>query len=145
MDVNFCKNWIGDGNLGENQYCRSCSSEPCKVLWRIVKEFSNSSNGSSIDLPKTKDFVLNPSQNEQMVYFHRSRTSTNIPLPKEDFLYFVKTGWSKMGSGNQRYSIEVAPTGTRKSPYVDSLFELIQSLPGGSDAIKAVKSIPKKN
>ena len=136
MDTRFCQFWEGDE---KSKHCRVCTlpGEPCYELWKFVCQlaseqiiFTNYIRGKAfghkyrIESPQGEVCYL------QMLQGKESR----FQLPMEDFLYVTITG---KGGINQ------TPSGTRQSPFVNLLLEIIATDPEGEYAIKMVRKDPK--
>lgn len=133
MDTDFCRNWKGSGVPPENKYCRDCASEPCIELWKIVKIFASQNNYEGITTrTKTgKRFRLytTAEQSEHTCRFQslsEDRKGTPWNIPKEDFLYVMKTGYNN------------TPSQTRQKSHVEPIVDLIKQLDKGRHLIRAV-------
>ena len=126
MEKDFCRNWKGSGVPPENKYCRDCPSEPCAELWKIVKVFASQNNYEGITTrTKTgKQFRLytTTKQSEHICKFQslsEDRKGTPWNIPKEDFLYVLKTGLNN------------TPSQTRQKSHVEPIIDLIRQLGKG--------------
>ena len=133
METGFCKNWKDTGVPPDNKYCRVCPSEPCEKLWKIVKMWASQNNyrGIATRTKRGKQFRLctTPEQSEHICKFQSlSRDRKGIPwnIPKEDFLYVLKTG------------LNDTPSQTRQKSHVEPVVDLIRQLDKGQQLISAI-------
>jgi hypothetical protein len=142
MDVNFCVRYKGDGLPPANRYCRECpeAEKACDGLWALVVELSKSNNGDAVKLPGTRAEMYPNPKNREIVHL---KINCRWNLGKEDFLYFISTGYANMGRKDERHKREVSPSMTRQVPYVRSIVRAI----GGYNIpeIKAVRDIQQKH
>ena len=136
MDTNFCEFWEGDE---KSKYCRTCTvpSEPCYELWKFVRQlateqliFENDRSGKAFG---NRYRIESPSEDYCYLKMLQGEMS-RFQLPIEDFLYVTRTGHG---------GINETPSGTRQSPFVDLLLEIIATDPEGEYVIKAVRIDPK--
>jgi len=140
MDIKFCQKYVGTGMPPTNRFCRECPNAKiaCDNLWSLVVALSRSNNGDAVQLPRTRA-VMYPNPNNWNIVHLKINSQWN--LGKEDFLYFISTGYAHMGRKDQRQELIVSPSMTRQVPYVQSIIEAI----GGMDIpeIKSVQQIQK--
>jgi predicted RNA-binding Zn-ribbon protein involved in translation (DUF1610 family) len=136
MDTHFCGYWEGNN---KSKYCRECAKpgEPCHELWRYVCQlasqryvFTNNHPGKAFGHRYRIESPNGPICYMQMLQGKGSR----FQLPIEDFLYVAITGDGRMNA---------TPSGTRQSPFVDLLLELIATDPEGAYTINRVRIDPK--
>jgi len=136
METDFCRNWKGSGVPPENKYCRDCSSDPCHELWKIVKTFASQNNYKGI-ITQTKErkifrLYTTPGQSEYICKFEslsEDRKGTPWNIPKEDFLYVLKTG------------LNGTPSETRQKSHVEPIADLIRQLDKGQKLISAIRKL----
>ena len=124
----FCKRWKATANPKDYQYCRRCISEPCEKLWAIVKKLASDNNYQGTKAKtssKGKLFRLytTPRQAIDSCFFQSlepKRKGTPWNIPKEDFMYVLKTGDDK------------TPSDTRQKSHVEPIIELIATRCGRS-------------
>jgi len=136
LDVNFCGNWRGSGFPPENKFCRVCPSELCDRLWRIVKRLASENNfeGMIFETMTGKRFRLftTSGQSEHICKFQSlspDRKGVAWNIPKEDFLYVLKTGRND------------TPSRTRQKSHVEPVIEYIRQLEGGKELIDAIRKL----
>jgi len=143
MDTDFCIHWQGDKTA---RWCRECKfgeheEQPCYDLWKMVRSlaamsltFTNNRPGKAFG---NRYRLESPSLERCYLKMLQGKMS-RFQLPKEDFLYVVKTG---SGGMNQ------TPSKTRQNPFVDLLIEIITNnpdIPNGAIAVDGVRKIPRK-
>lgn len=128
MDVNFCTHYTGDGLPPTNRFCRECpeADKACNRLWALVVGLSKSNDGGPVKLRGTRAVMFPNPKNPEIVHL---KINCKWNLGKEDFLYFISTGYANMGRKDERHKREVSPSMTRQVPYVRSIVEAI----GGYD------------
>ena len=133
METGFCRYWKGSGVSPDNKCCRVCPSEPCNELWKIVKMFASQNNyrGITTRTKRGKQFGLytTQDQSEHICRFQslsKDRKGTPWNIPKEDFLYVLKTG------------LNDTPSGTRQKSHVDPIVDLIRQLNRGRQLVGAI-------
>ena len=136
MDITFCGYWRGSGVPPDNKYCRICPSEPCNELWKIVKLWASQNNYKGITTrTKTgKQFGLytTPGQSKHICRFQslsKNRKGTPWNIPKEDFLYVLKTG------------LNDTPSQTRQKSHVEPIVDLIRQLKRGQQLISTIRKL----
>jgi len=143
MDTDFCIHWQGGQTA---KWCRQCKfgeheGQPCYDLWKIVRHlaaksltFTNKRPGKAFG---NRYRLESPSPERCYLKMLQGRMS-RFPLPKEDFLYVVKTG---------RGGMNETPSKTRQNPFVDLLIDIITSnpdIPSGAITVDAVRRIPRR-
>lgn len=131
---NFCKQWKANAAEDDYQYCRKCDSQPCQQLWEQVKKLAtaNNCNGTqATTLTKHKPFRIytTPRQGQYYCKFQslaKDRLGREWGIPKEDFLYVLKTG------------DDHTPSDTRQKSHVEPIIELIRRQAHGQDLINQV-------
>jgi hypothetical protein len=136
MKTNFCRKWKGSGVPPDNKYCRVCLSEPCNELWTIVKIWASQNNykGITTRTKRGKQFGLytTPRQSEHICRFQslsKNRKGTPWNIPKEDFLYVLKTG-----SNN-------TPSQTRQKSHVEPIVDLLRQLNRGQQLVSIIMKL----
>lgn len=139
MDSRFCKHFQNPEIKLERpyQYCRSCptADRACDKLWQMVVDLSNSNGGNDVPLPHTTKLIFPNTTTWEIVYLRKNaEMKTTHPktfwrLNKEDFLYFISTGYAEPGFKEQREDPLVAPTMTRHTNTCQVIIEAI----GGND------------
>lgn len=134
MNTNFCRNWRGSEEPSQNKYCRDCPLEPCEDLWRIVKMWATQNNykGITTHTITGRQFRLftTSGQDEHICRFQsleEDREGTPWNIPKEDFLYVLKTG------------LNDTPSQTRQKSHVEPIVNLIAQLPDGQLLIDIIR------
>ena len=134
FDHEFCKIWFLNTDVFDNQFCRKCSSEPCSQLWLLVKELASKNSYQGIEaktLGVRSPFRLytTPRQTGHLCMFQSlnpQRVGNPWRLPKEDFLYVLKTGKDN------------TPSCTRQKSHVQAIIYLINAKPDGKKLIEQV-------
>lgn len=136
MQINFCRYWKGSGAPPDNKYCRVCPSEPCNDLWSIVKVFASQNNckGITTRTRRGKQFGLytTPNQSEHVCRFQslsKDRKGTPWNIPKEDFLYVLKTG------------LDDTPSQTRQKSHVEPIIDIIRQLDNCQQLISTIRKL----
>ncbi len=146
MDSTFCKHYRGDLLDKPHMYCRSCDKAPiaCDILWKCVRNLANSNDEKPVELKGTHAklslYRNNPNRrNPDIVYLQVNKDPWS--LPKEDFLHFIATGYSKGGLKHQRDVLTTSPSLTQQEPWVNAIVEML----GGTNIpeIKAVIEVQK--
>jgi hypothetical protein len=130
----FCKQWKTNAEETDYQYCRKCNNQPCQELWMQVKKLASANNCNGTQartLSEDKLFRIYTTQRQgkHHCYFQSLEVdSKQIPwgIPKEDFLYVLKTG------------DDHTPSDTRQKSHVEPIVELIRTQPSGQDLINQV-------
>ncbi|MDD1718445.1 MAG: hypothetical protein LUQ25_00165 [Methanoregulaceae archaeon] len=122
MDIRFCRRYTGDGHPPSNRFCRGCDSAACEALWQKVVSLSRSQEGSPVPLAGTRAVMLPNPSGKPIVHL---RINCRWGLPKEDFLHFIATGYSRMGRKEERQDPRVSPSLTRQEPYVQAIVKAI--------------------
>ena len=134
---NFCKQQKTNADEEDYQYCRKCNNQPCQELWEQVKKLAtaNNYNGTQTKtLTKHKPFRVftTPLQGQYYCKFQslaNDRVGREWGIPKEDFLYVLKTG------------DDHTPSDTRQKSHVEPIIELIRTQTKGQDLINQVLRI----
>ena len=136
MEIGFCRNWKGSGVPPDNKYCRVCPSEPCNELWKIVKMWASQNNykGITTRTKRGKQFGLYTTrgQSEHICKFQslsKDRKGTPWNIPKEDFLYVLKTG------------LNDNPSQTRQKSHVEPIVELIRGSNRGQQLVSIIMKL----
>ena len=136
METDFCRNSKASGVPPNNKYCRDCPSEPCAELWKIVKVFAsqNNYNGITTRTKKGRRFRLytSPKQSKHICKFkslEEDRKGTPWNIPKEDFLYVLKTGLNN------------TPSQTRQKSHVEPIIDLIKQIDEGRHLVSAIMKL----
>lgn len=136
MNTNFCEKWKGTGVSPDTKYCRECNSKPCKELWQIVKKLAskNNYNGTKAETKRGKPFRLytTPKQSASICKFQalaKNRKGVSWNIPKEDFMYVLKTGFND------------TPSHTRQLSHVEPIIKMILRSADGNKLAIQVKAI----
>ena len=130
----FCKQWKANAEEDDHQYCRKCTSQPCQQLWEQVKKLASANNYNGTQaktLSEKKLFRIYTTQHQGKYHcFFQSLANDRVGrewgIPKEDFLYILKTG------------DDHPPSDTRQKSHVEPIIELIKNEPQGQELIKKV-------
>ena len=124
MDVHFCVHYKGDGYPPSNRFCRNCphSHIACDALWQLVIDLSCSKGGDAVPLPRTRAVMYPNRRTKNSV---RLEINCRWYVSREDFLYFIATGYAGMGRKGDRQERAVSPSLTRQEPYVQSILSAI--------------------
>ncbi len=138
MDVHFCVHYEGDGYPPTNRFCRNCphSHIACDALWQLVIDLSRSKGGDAVPLPGTRAVMFPNRQTKNSV---RLEINCRWYLSREDFLYFIATGYAGMGRRGDRQERTVSPSLTRQEPYVQSILSALGG--DGREEVRAVRQV----
>lgn len=136
MDTSFCNKWKGSGIFPENKYCRICDCEVCSELWRIVKELASKNDYEGIvtetETGKPYRLFTTPRQSKDICKFQSlssDRKGVSWNIPKEDFLYVLKTGKNN------------TPSQTRQMSHVKPIIDLIMRSKRGGELVNLIKDL----
>jgi hypothetical protein len=130
----FCKQWKTNAQEDDYQYCRKCTSQPCQQLWELVKKLAsaNNCNGTQAKtLTQRKPFRIYTTLRQGVYYCNfqslaEDRKGRDWGIPKEDFLYVLKTG------------DDHTPSDARQKSHVEPIIEIIRTHAHGQELINQV-------